>query len=306
MGYGSGGRECLGLSLRNKVRRLVEARRFQHVIMAVIVGNAVILGIETSPSLAPETHQLLSALDWAALAVFVVELLLKLYAYRLRFFRDPWNCFDFVIVGIALVPTTGAFSVLRTLRILRALRLISVVPSMRRVVATLLAAVPGVVSILGLLILVIYVSAVMTTKMFGEVAPEHFGDLGESLWSLFQIMTGEAWPDIADAVLEHRPFAWIFFLLFILISSFVMLNLFLAVMVNAMETVRDEDTPVGASHTSPQGPLTGGSTSQVAAELAALRQEVAALRRLLERNGTGQGTRPVVSQRTPTDLPDRS
>ena len=299
--------------LREKVRTLVEAKRFQRFIMAVIVVNAITLGIETTPEVVPGSEQVLGVLDRAALVVFVAELLLKLYAFRLRFFRDPWNCFDFVIVGIALVPASGAFSVLRALRILRALRLISVVPSMRRVVATLLAAIPGVMSILALLILVVYVSAVMATKMFGEVAPQHFGDLGESLWSLFQVMTGEAWPDIADAVIAERPFAWIFFLAFILISTFVMLNLFLAVMVNATETVREEETSVSAARRSPQGPLAppqgpraGESAPEVAAELAALRQEVAALRRLLEPNGAGQGAPPVVSRRTPADLPDRS
>ena len=281
-GYGWPGKGCLGLSLRERVRRLVETGRFQRAIMTVIVVNAITLGVEASSSLDPGVDRALGMLDRAALAIFVVELLLKLYAYRLRFFKDPWNCFDFVIVAIALVPTTGAFSVLRALRILRALRLISVVSSMRRVVAALLAAIPGVASIVALLVLVVYVSAVMATKMFGQIAPDHFGHLGRSLWTLFQVMTGEAWPEIADTVMGERPLAWLFFLLFILISTFVMLNLFLAVMVNAMETVRDDGASVGAAAApAPRAPA-GESAPDVAGELAALRREVAALRRLLD------------------------
>lgn len=302
------------MSLRERVRRLVETGRFQRAIMTVIVVNAITLGVEASSSLDPGVDRALGMLDRAALAIFVVELLLKLYAYRLRFFKDPWNCFDFVIVAIALVPTTGAFSVLRALRILRALRLISVVSSMRRVVAALLAAIPGVASIVALLVLVVYVSAVMATKMFGQIAPDHFGHLGRSLWTLFQVMTGEAWPEIADTVMGERPLAWLFFLLFILISSFVVLNLFLAVMVSAMENVRQQEEARAAAAMPSQpsardreqtgdpadgmSPTVGRSTAGAVethgagaragtdpvllAELASLRQEVAALRALLQ------------------------
>jgi voltage-gated sodium channel len=276
------------------VQQLVEARRFQHAIMAVIIVNAATLGFETSPAMMDSFGGVLTGLDRLALGIFVLELLAKFYAYRLRFFRDPWNCFDFIVVGIALVPATGAFSVLRALRVLRVLRLVSVVPSMRRVVATLLAAIPGVTSIVGLLVLVIYVSAVMSTKLFAEASPDHFGNLGRSLWTLFQVMTGESWPDVANAVMAQEPMAWIFFLIFILISTFVVLNLFLAVMVNAMENVRaqeaDDADPTGGAGAAavappgpPLGPAPGAGASPPAeatilAELAALRQEVAAPR----------------------------
>jgi voltage-gated sodium channel len=323
------GRKEQLVSLREKVRRLVEARRFQHAIIAVIIVNAVTLGAETSAELMSRAGGLLHTLDRIALSIFVAELVLKLYAYRWRFFRDPWNVFDLIVVGIALVPTTGAFSVLRALRVLRVLRLISVVPSMRRVVATLLAALPGVSSIVALLVLVIYVAGVMATKLFGEVTPHYFGSLGRSLWTLFQVMTGEGWPVVADEVMSHSPMAWVFFLIFILISTFVVLNLFLAVMVNAMETVRAQDparkqepeaasgppasaataagteTPdtTGAGTEAPGGTEVsnvaavdaGPASPNVAEELAALRREVAALRSLLEPGNTGAtipGPRP--------------
>jgi voltage-gated sodium channel len=270
------------LSLRERTRLLVEAPSFQQAIIAVILINAVTLGAETSERLVGSFGVWLHYVDRIALGIFVLELLAKFYAYRLRFFRDPWNCFDLIVVAIALVPASGAFAILRALRVLRVLRLVSIVPSMRRVVATLLAAIPGVASIVGLLVLVIYVSAVMATKLFGEAAPAYFGDLGKSLWTLFQVMTGEGWPDVAADVMEEHPTAWVFFFIFILLSSFVVLNLFLAVMVNAMETVRHDEEPPSI----PIAPRPGTAHQQaILAELAALRQEVSALREQLSATG---------------------
>lgn len=281
------------MSVRVRAQRLVEARRFQHVIMAVILANAVTLGAEASPPLVERYGAALHALDRVALAIFVAELAVKLYAHRLRYFRDPWNCFDFLVVAISLVPATGAFAVLRALRVLRVLRLISLVPSMRRVVGTLLASLPGVASIVGLLVLITYVAAVMATKLFGGITPDHFGDLGTSLWTLFQVMTGESWPDVAGAVMAERPAAWIFFLFYILVSSFVVLNLFLAVVVSAMESVREEETREAAGTATVADTVAGatdpvllgssGADPAVRAELAALREEVRALRELLTR-----------------------
>lgn len=263
------------MSLRENARRVVEAKSFQPAIMAVIVLNAVTLGLETLPALSDGVRSLLHTLDHAALAVFVIELAAKLYVYRLGFFRNAWNVFDLLVVGVALVPAAGAFSVLRALRVLRVLRLISGVESMRRVVATLLAAIPGAASIVGLLALVIYVSAVMATMLFGGKVPQHFGDLGTSLWTLFQTLTGEAWPEIADDVIAEYPMAWIFFLIFILISTFVVLNLFLAVIVGAMESVKDaEEAEVEAALEETE--------ADIKAELALLRREVRSLRDLLQ------------------------
>jgi voltage-gated sodium channel len=269
--------------LRERVQRVVEARSFQRAIMAVIVFNAITLGLETIPNLSDQTHTLLHTLDQAALTVFVLELLAKFYVYRLGFFRNAWNVFDLVVVGVAVVPATGGFSVLRALRVLRVLRLISGIESMRRVVATLLAAIPGAASIVGLLGLVIYVSAVMSTMLFGPKVPQHFGDLGQSLWTLFQTLTGEAWPDIADDVIAEYPMAWIFFLIFILISTFVVLNLFLAVIVGAMESVKDaEEAEMEAALEETE--------ADIKAELALLRQEIRQLReQLLKPASVGSG-----------------
>jgi voltage-gated sodium channel len=260
---------------RDRVRTLVEHRRFQQFIMWVIVVNAVTLGLETSRTVTREFGGLLHVADRVMLAVFVVELLMRLFAYGWRFFRDPWNVFDLVIVGISLIPATGPFSVLRALRVLRVLRLISAVPAMRRVVTGLLAAVPGMASIGALLALVIYVAAVMATKLFGDISPAYFGDLGTTLFTLFQTMTGEAWPEIAREVMAAAPLAWIFFVIYILISSFAVLNLFIAVIVSGMEkTVRSDLVQAEEQHAADQA-----ATGQlILAEVRALRHEVAALR----------------------------
>ncbi|OLF09731.1 ion transporter [Actinophytocola xinjiangensis] len=223
------------MSVRVRLREIVDAPVFQQVIMGVIVLNAITLGAETSPSLVAEYGPVLHAVDRAVLVVFVVELVARIYAHGWRFFTDPWNWFDTVIVGIALLPTSGAFSVLRALRILRALRLISIVPSMRRVVSALLGALPGMASIAALLLLVLYVSAVMATKLFSGLSPEYFGDLGDSLFTLFQVMTGEAWSEVARTVMSKQPLAWIFFVTYIVVTTFTVLNLFIAVAVSAME-----------------------------------------------------------------------
>jgi voltage-gated sodium channel len=258
--------------MRDRLRRVVEAGWFQHTITTVIVVNAVILGAATSARLTDQFGGLLDLLDRIALSIFVVELLARLYVYRWRFYRDPWNCFDFLVVGIALLPAATGFSVVRALRLLRLFRLISVIPSMRRVVSTLLAAIPGVASIVGLLVLLVYVAAVMGTTLFGEASPTYFGDLGRSLWTLFQVTTGEAWPDVAADVMAEQPMAWLFFLVFILVSTFVVLNLFLAVIVSAMDSVRDSESDVQQA----------ADTAAILTEISALRQEMVALRRRLD------------------------
>lgn len=217
------------------LQRLLETPRFQYFIITVIVINAITLGLETDPEFLARHETLLHTLDRIALAIFTVEIAMKLSVYRLRFFSDAWNVFDFIIVAVALVPASGAFSVLRAMRILRALRLVSMVKSMRRVVAALLSALPGMGSIATLLALVMYVSSVMGTKLFHEVSPEYFGSLGKTAFTLFQVMTMEGWADIARDIMATKPWAWVFFLVFILVSTFTVLNLFIAVVVNAMQ-----------------------------------------------------------------------
>jgi voltage-gated sodium channel len=254
---------------------LVEHKRFQQFIIWVIVANAVTLGLETSRWVTDTFGDPLGVADRLMLGIFVVELVLRLYAHGWRFFTDPWSVFDFLVVAISLVPSTGPFSVLRALRVLRVLRLISAVPAMRRVVSGLLAAVPGMASIGALLALVIYVAGVMATKMFGDISPEYFGDLGRTLFTLFQTMTGEGWPDVARDVMEQRWWAWVFFVIYILVSSFAVLNMFIAVIVSGMEkTVTEDLVRAEDQHAADQA----ASDRLILDELRALRAEIAELR----------------------------
>ena len=233
----------LGLDYRDTIGRRLEAPATQRAVIALIVVNAVLLGLETSPEVMTVAGGLIRALDRAILAVFVVEIGLRLFAHRTAFWRDPWSVFDFAVVAIALVPATGSLAVLRALRVLRVLRLLTMVPSMRRVVGALLAAIPGLGSIALVLLIFYYVFAVIATNLFAADFPEWFGSLSRSLYTLFQIMTLESWSmGIARPVMATYPFAWLFFILFILVATFTMLNLFIAIIVNAMQNVREEET----------------------------------------------------------------
>ena len=223
------------------VRGLVESRGFTVTITTVIVINAITLGLETSPAAMDAAGPILLAIDAAALWIFTIEIALKLWVYRSRFFQDGWNLFDFAIVAIAWLPASGPLAVLRALRIVRVLRLISIVPQMRAVVGALFKALPGMVSIIAVLVLVFYIGAVMATKLYGAAFPDWFGSLGASMYSLFQVMTLESWSmGIVRPVMEVHPGAWLFFVPFIVVTSFTVLNLFIALMVNSMQSLQAE------------------------------------------------------------------
>ncbi|HJS22373.1 MAG TPA: ion transporter [Steroidobacteraceae bacterium] len=250
--------------LRTRLALFVEQPRIQNAIVAVILINAVTLGLETAPRVVAAFGPGLEAIDHLILGIFVVELAVKLFAYGPRFFRSAWNVFDLVIVGISLLPSSGPFTVLRALRVLRLFRLLSAVPRMRIVIESLVQAIPGLGSIALLLLLFFYVFAVMATRLFGEAFPHYFGSLATSLFSLFQIMTLENWPDIAREVMTQYPHAWLFFLVFILLATFTVLNLFIALIVNAMQNAH------AATEVAEAPRLTG--------ELASLHEEIRALR----------------------------
>ena len=229
-------------SLRKRLRVFIERPGVQRGIIGLILVNAILLGVETSPTVMAFSGHVIIALDRAILAAFVVEIATRLFVYRLAFWRDPWSLFDFSVVAIALIPAAGPFSVLRALRVLRVLRLLTMVPTMRRVVGALLAAIPGLGSIALVLLIIYYVFAVIATNLFSTAYPEYFGTIARSLYTLFQIMTLESWSmGIARPVMEHFPYAWAFFIPFILVATFTMLNLFIAIIVNAMQNFSDNE-----------------------------------------------------------------
>lgn len=264
-------------SFRQRLVALVSDRRFERTIIALIAINAVILGLETSQEIMAAAGDILRTLDRLILSIFVIEILLRLVAHGWRFFRDPWSLFDLAIVAIALVPASGPFAVLRALRALRALRLISTAPRMRRVVYALLSAIPGLASIITLLTLFFYVGAVIATNLFGADFPEWFGSIWRSMFSLFQIMTLESWSmGIVRPVMEIHAFAWMFFVPFILMTTFVVLNLFIAVIVNAMQSQHERDEKEANAELAAEA---HDEREAILAELKGLRAEIAALRR---------------------------
>jgi voltage-gated sodium channel len=268
--------------LRARLAAVLDNQRVQRGILALILINAVILGLETSATLMASYGGLLTALDQAILAIFVVEIAARLLVHRGGFFRDPWSVFDLVVVAIALVPASGPLSVLRALRVLRVLRVLTIVPSMRRVVAGLLAAIPGLGSIAAVLALIFYVFAVIATKLFGASFPDWFGTIGRSLYTLFQVMTLESWSmGISRPVMEAFPYAWAFFIPFILVATFTMLNLFIGIIVNAMQSVAAHETEAAAT-AAPAQITADRMPAELQAELQALRGELAEIKRLLQ------------------------
>jgi voltage-gated sodium channel len=232
----------IGGRLRERLRAFIERPAVQRGIVGLILVNAIVLGFETSPRVMANWGSVLIVLDQAIVAAFVVEIAIRLYVHKLAFWRDPWSVFDFSVVAIALVPAAGPFSVLRALRVLRVLRLLTMVPSMRRVVGALLTAIPGLGSIIVVLAILFYVFGVIATNLFGADYPAWFGTLGRSLYTLFQIMTLESWSmGIARPVMENFPYAWAFFVPFILVATFTMLNLFIGIIVNAMQTYSEAE-----------------------------------------------------------------
>ena len=241
-------------TFRSRLADWLDQPRIRNVIIAVILFNAIILGLETSDTVMDQFGPTILFLDQICLIIFVAELALKLFALGPRFFRSGWNIFDFIIVGIALVPAAQGLSVLRALRILRVLRVVSSVPSLRRVVEGLLTALPGMGSVFLLMSIIFYIGAVMATKLFGgdcsACTPdqaanfqEWFGTIGRSLYSLFQIMTLESWSmGIVRPVQEVYPFAWLFFVPFIMVTTFAVVNLIVGLVVNSMQDAHAEES----------------------------------------------------------------
>ena len=267
---------------RARIARFVLSAPFQRAIIALILFNAVTLGLETSDSIMAQWGGLLHTIDRVVLWIFTVELALRIYAFRARFFRDPWGLFDLIVVAISWAPDSGPLAVLRALRVLRVLRLVSVVPSLRNVVEAMLAALPGMGSIVLLMALIFYVFAVMAVKLFGAAMEEQFGDIGTALFTLFQLMAMDDFGNIVRQAMEHQPYAWLFFIPFSVVATFVVLNLFIGVIVESIQTLREQrgeassktvqaatDAARSEAHLDQQALLT---------EIRALRAEVQALR----------------------------
>ncbi len=224
------------------IQKLVESNKFQNFIMGLILLNGITMGIETSKSMALEYGSFFTLFNTFVVTVFTIEIILRIYVYKASFFKDPWSIFDFVIVAISLVPASAGFAIFRVLRVLRLFRLITVVPQMKKIVMALLNVIPGIGSIAALLTLFFYIFAIMSTQIFGEKFPEWFGTLGESFYTLFQVMTLESWSmGIVRPIMEVYPLAWVFFVPFIFLSTFIIVNLIIAIVVDAMNEMNTSE-----------------------------------------------------------------
>jgi len=268
---------------RAKLRAFLEKESTQFVILAVIILNAITLGLKTADSLMESYGSILSFIDKAALAFFVIELLIKLYAYGISFFRNAWNIFDLCVVSLGLLPDTNSLSALRALRVIRTMRLLSAIPQMRAVVQALFDALPGMGAVIVMLMIVYYVFGVMATIMYGDSFDEWFGTIGRSLYSLFQIMTLESWSmGIVRPVMAVYPMAWAFFVPFIVLTAFSVLNLFIGILVNTMQAAVEAEAEAEFERlrelVKSETDVIDEHVIEIQKDLKALREEIAALR----------------------------
>jgi len=228
----------------NLARRVAESHGFQNCILAVILVTAVIVGLETSETLVAHYGWLFEAVDAVVQTIFVIEIAIRLLAHwpRLgRFLHDGWNVFDLAVVAASLLPQAGAFAmVARLARLMRVTRLISVFPELRLIVSTMLRSIPSMGHILMMLGLLLYVYGILGFYLFREHDPERWGTLAAALLTLFQMLTLEGWVEVQAAVIGEFPFAWVYFASFVLVAVFVVVNLFIAVVLNNLESAKIE------------------------------------------------------------------
>lgn len=259
------------MTVREKTEVVVESRWFQNLVLSLILINALILGAETVDVIAANIGPWLIMADHFILCAFVFEILLRFYASPHDYFKKGWNIFDFIIVILSLIAATSGIAAIRALRVLRVLRVVTVIPRMRIVVSALLGAIPGIASVGLILVLIIYIFAVIAANVYGPTHEALFGDVFTAMYTLFQVMTLEGWPDIAAEVQATHPNSWIFFLVFVLIATFTMLNLFVAIVVRAA----DEDAQ----------PLFEGLKTQNSA----IQADIAEIKETLEQLSKDQG-----------------
>lgn len=259
----------------NLIKKLVDSNRFKNFIIALIVINGITMGLETSRDFMSLYGSYILGFDKLVIAIFTVEIILRIYVYRVSFFKDPWSVFDFIIVAISLVPASAGFEILRILRVFRLLRLITAIPQMKKVVLALVSVIPGMASIAALLTLIFYIFSIIATQLYRDTFPQWFATLGESFYTLFQIMTLESWSmGIVRPIMEVHPYAWTFFVPFIFIVTFIMVNLIIAIVVDAMGEINKDEEPNKIEET----PKKEANTKE---EISQLREDIKELKVLL-------------------------
>ncbi len=271
--------------MRNYAHRLTHSNIFEYFIIALILANAIILGLETVPRVVDGYGVWLNLGQQVTLGVFIVEAALKIFAVTPRadrYFRDGWNVFDFSIIVFSLLPATGGFAVIaRMARLLRLLRLVSAVPELRLIVATLVRSIPGMLHIVALMSLMVYIYAIIGYQLFHEHDPEHWRNLGISLLSLFRVVTLEDWTDIMYKAMEYHPLTWMYFVSFVVFGTFVVINLFIAVVINNLDEAKQERL-----RKLEQAPTADSLLSEIRATQQSLRRLEEQLQRRREEDGS--------------------
>jgi voltage-gated sodium channel len=267
-------------------RRISDDRRFGNAILAIILLNAVLVGLETSPALAGRWQGLFQAANTLILAIFLGELAVRIAAHGWRFgdfLRDGWNVFDLVVVALSLVPGVGAFAtVARIARVLRVARLVSVSPKLRLIVGTMTRSIPSLAHVSLLLGLLLYMYAVIGVNIFGAHDPEHWGGLGPALLTLFQMLTLEGWVELQDTSLTLTRWAWVYYGSFVIVAVFVVVNLFIAVVLNNLDEIREEDRKAALVAAERQAIAEGNDADRIISHVAAMRAELDRLEALVK------------------------
>ena len=217
---------------------------FEGIVISIIIISAIMVGFRTYDEVfPPEVFQIFSILDYAVTVFFLIEIIIRVYSYEKArdFFKENWNIFDFTIVALSLIPIASLDGVIigRLLRVFRLLRLISFIPQFRILIESLITAIPRVGYVLLFIFIETYIFAAIGSILYSEIDPEHWGNIGVAMLTLFQTATLEGWPDLLDKAYSSRPFAWIFFLSFIILNSFIFLNMIVGVIIDVM--IRQND-----------------------------------------------------------------
>ncbi len=261
--------------MKDRANQIVRAPWFEYGIIAFILINGVILGLETSSALVEQYGALMHVGNHVILGIFILEALIKMIAVAPqidRYFRDGWNIFDFSVIVFSLIPATGEFAMIaRLARLLRVVRLISTIPELRLIVSTLVRSIPSMIHVMTLMGVIFYVYAIMGYQLFHEHDPTHWRSLGISLLTLFRVVTLEDWTDVMYTAMDFHPLSWIYFVSFVVLGTFVVINLFIAVVINNLDEAKAERLA------ELQGPVTQKEI------LKDLRETQKALKRLEER-----------------------
>jgi len=230
--------------MRKFAQTIVKNPAFEYTIIGLILFNAIILGLETSPEIVANYNGWLHLGNNLILGVFIIEAALKIIAVAPRFklyFGNGWNLFDFSIVVLSLLPATGEYAMIaRLARLLRVARLMSTIPELRLIISTLVRSIPSMGHVLMLMSIIFYIYAVAGYHLFNEHDPTHWRNLGISLLTLFRIVTLEDWTDVMYAAMEMHHLSWIYFVSFVVLGTFVVINLFIAVVLNNLEEAKQE------------------------------------------------------------------